>query len=60
MTVDLSQDRLMELGLTSASVSQQLYGRMEGIQSSSILSENNNTIDINVGYEDKDISDIDF
>ncbi len=60
MTVDLSQDRLMELGLTSASVSKQLYGRMEGIQSSSILSENNNTIDINVGYKDKDISDIDF
>ena len=60
MTVDLSQDRLIELGLTSANVSQQLYGRMEGIASSSILSEAKNTIDINVGYKDKDISDIDF
>ncbi|MDY0236387.1 MAG: efflux RND transporter permease subunit [Gudongella sp.] len=60
MTIDLSQDRLMELGLTSASVSQQLYGRMEGIDSSSILIESTNTLDINVGYKDKDISDIDF
>lgn len=57
MSLTLDKERLAELGLTSSSVSQQIYGRMEGIEASTMTIGGGDSIDIMVGYHGKSTSD---
>jgi multidrug efflux pump subunit AcrB len=50
MSLNLDGNRMAELGLTSASVSRQIYGRMEGIEASQMTIDGDKSVDIKVGF----------
>ncbi|WP_409228777.1 efflux RND transporter permease subunit [Gudongella sp. SC589] len=60
MSLKLDKERLSELGLTSASVSSQLYGRMEGIDATSMTLGRDDSIDVRVGYSGDSSPDLDY
>jgi len=60
MSLQLDKERLSELGLTSASVSTQLYGRMEGIDATSMTLGRDESIDVRVGFSGDSSSDLDY
>ncbi len=60
MSLKLDKERLSELGLTSASVSTQLYGRMEGIDATTMTIGADDSIDVRVGYDGDSSSDMDY
>ncbi len=60
MSLKLDSERLSELGLTSASVSAQLYGRMEGIDATSMTIGTNDSIDVKVGYDGDSTSNLEY
>ncbi|WP_422486664.1 efflux RND transporter permease subunit [Gudongella sp. DL1XJH-153] len=60
MSLKLDSERLSELGLTSASVSTQIYGRMEGIDATSMTIGTNDSIDVRVGYDGDSTSNLEY
>ncbi|MFO7942070.1 MAG: efflux RND transporter permease subunit [Bacillota bacterium] len=60
ISVRLDQDRLNELGLNSAIVSRQIYGRIEGIEASTMTTEDADLLDIRVSFEDRNAADLDY
>lgn len=60
MSLKFNSERLSELGLTSASVSSQLYGRMEGIDATTMTIGSDDSIDVRVGYDGDSTSGIEY
>ncbi|HBH12228.1 MAG: Putative Acriflavin resistance protein [Clostridiales bacterium 38_11] len=58
MSVKLDQDRMKELGLSSASVASQLYGRVEGIEVGTMTVSASELMNIRVGYEEKNATNL--
>ncbi|MDW7667927.1 MAG: efflux RND transporter permease subunit [Bacillota bacterium] len=59
MSISLHNDRLKELGLTSADVAKQLYMKVEGGDAGSITIDNT-SVDINVSYDTSNINEDDL
>ena len=60
MSLSLDEKRMAELGLTSASVSRQIYGRMEGIEASRMTIDGDKSVDIKVGFSGDISSDQEY